>query len=292
MAYTTIIPTEALARRLDDPAVVIVDCRFTLTDPRAGYRAFLDGHIAGAVHADLDRDLAAPVTPNSGRHPLPDPDQLAATFGRLGIGTASQVVAYDDAGGALAARTWWLLRWLGHSAVAVLDGGYAAWQAAGLPTESGRADVAPQSFSGTPDDSMVVTTDEIVAALDEPGRVRLVDVRAAERFRGDSEPIDPVAGHVPGAVNLPFSMLLDGDGRFADAERLRAIIDDAAGVADAGTGTRLVAMCGSGVTACHLALAAKVAGIAEPLVYVGSWSEWIRDPARPIAGSGASAPPA
>jgi len=144
MAYTTIIPTEALARRLDDPAVVIVDCRFTLTDPRAGYRAFLDGHIAGAVHADLDRDLAAPVTPNSGRHPLPDPDQLAATFGRLGIGTASQVVAYDDAGGALAARTWWLLRWLGHDNVYVLDGGLSAWKEERRPLRQGVESRAPR----------------------------------------------------------------------------------------------------------------------------------------------------
>jgi thiosulfate/3-mercaptopyruvate sulfurtransferase len=255
----------------------IVDCRFDLTAPEKGYRDFLSGHIPGAVYAHLDRDLSGPIRHDSGRHPLPDPGGFAQALGRWGISNKSQVVAYDYANGAIAARLWWMLRWLGHADVAVLNGGMAAWTRAGGPMES--AEVRPPSahFTPHPDANSVLQTPDL---MDTSTGIRLIDARDRNRFQGLSEPIDAVAGHIPGAGNLPFSELLTADGQFLAAEVLRERL---LGVLGHAVEMPWAAMCGSGVTACHLALAAEIAGIALPRVYVGSWSEWIRDRSRPVA---------
>ncbi len=279
MPYTTLIDVPHLARLDSTPGVVLVDCRFDLADPMAGRRAWLAGHIPGAGFADLALDLSAPPGPASGRHPLPDPTRLAARLGELGIGNDSQVIAYDQSNGAFAARLWWLLRWLGHGSVAVLDGGFAAWCASGGAVQSGVAAVQPRRFTAA--GPQLATADSAaVAAAAARGDRLIVDARAPERFSGQVEPIDPVAGHVPGAVNAPFTGNLEPDGRFLPQARLHQRWSALLGqVAPRNT----IAMCGSGVTACHNLLALEVAGLGGAQLYPGSWSEWIRDPARPVA---------
>jgi thiosulfate/3-mercaptopyruvate sulfurtransferase len=274
-------------------ALVILDCRFDLTAPDAGGRAYLAGHIPTARYVDLNRDLSDPVSASSGRHPLPSPERLAARFEALGIRERSQVVVYDEVNGSFAARAWWLLRWLGHTRAAVLDGGMKAWRAAGGAIEAGATteaadsggpasappNSAPPSSSPRVDPQAVVGSDELAALMKEGHRL-LVDARAPERFAGAVEPIDPVAGHVPGAVNHPFSANLAGDGRFLPPEELeRRWRERLNGVSPADT----IAMCGSGVTACHNLLALEIAGLTGAKLYAGSWSEWIRDPKRPVA---------
>ncbi|MBX3702936.1 MAG: sulfurtransferase [Steroidobacteraceae bacterium] len=278
MPCTTLISTGALAGRLSDPDWLVADCRFELSDPTAGARAWREGHIPGAIHADLERDLSAPVTAATGRHPLPPVAQLEATFSRFGISGRTQVVAYDAGPGAYAARLWWILRWLGHDAVAVLDGGFAAWAAEGRAVTTAEPVRSPARFVARPRPQMLCAAGEIPAALAQ-GAV-LVDVRGAERFRGEVEPLDAVAGHVPGAVNLPYLENLGPDGRFRDATALGALWRARAGVAP---GSEVICMCGSGVTACQGLLALESAGIAGGRLYAGSWSEWIRDPTRPVA---------
>ena len=247
--------------------------------PEAGLEAYLKGHIPGARYADLNRDLSSPVTADSGRHPLPAPDVFAARLGELGIGDDTQVVAYDDANSSMAARLWWLLRWLGHEAVAVLDGGFKAWVAAGGAVESGEAAGPSARFTPRIDPGAVLTTAEVERALEE-GAALLVDARAAERFAGSVEPIDSVAGHVPGAVNHPFTANLGADGRFLPAAELeRRWRERLAGK----NPEAVIAMCGSGVTACHHLLSLEAAGLQGGRLYAGSWSEWIRDPRRPVA---------
>jgi len=279
MSYQTIVDAETLARHLDDAAWRIVDCRFDLGDAAAGAAAFERGHIPGAVYAHLDHDLSAPRTPWSGRHPLPDPAVLAATFGRLGIGAGVQVVACDETGGGYAARLWWLLRWLGHRDVAVLDGGIAAWRREHRALVATPTTVAPREFRGAPDADAALDADELAALLARR-EVVLLDARATERFEGRVEPLDPKAGHVPGAVSHPLSQNLGADGRFLDAKTLRARFSALLGSAPA---SAIVSMCGSGVTACHTLLALEIAGLEGARLYPGSWSEWCRDPARPIA---------
>ncbi|HEU0224415.1 MAG TPA: sulfurtransferase [Steroidobacteraceae bacterium] len=278
MAYTTLISTEALAGRLSDPDWLVADCRFELADPMAGARAWREGHIPGAIHADLEHDLSARVTPATGRHPLPPVDALEATFSRFGISGRTQVVAYDAGGGAYAARLWWMLRWLGHDAVAVLDGGFAAWLADGRPVTQEAVARAPARFVARPRPELLCAADEIPRALARGAA--LVDVRGEERFRGEVEPLDAVAGHVPGAVNLPYLENLGSDGRFRAPDELAALWRERAGVA---SGREVVCMCGSGVTACQGLLALASAGVAGGRLYAGSWSEWIRDPSRPVA---------
>jgi thiosulfate/3-mercaptopyruvate sulfurtransferase len=275
---TPLIDAAALSERLADPDWVVVDCRSTLLDPAAGPAAYARSHIPGARYADLDRDLSRRPGPGEGRHPLPSPSDFAARLGTWGVHAGSTVVAYDEASGAIAARLWWLLGWLGHDRRLVLDGGFAAWDAAGLPVET----LAPSWRAArfvprrTADESVVATAD--LPALQADGAL-LVDVRAAARYRGEQEPIDPVAGHVPGAVNRPGSLNLGPNGRFrAPAELAR----DFAELLDGRAPDQVIAMCGSGVTACQLLLALAVAGLAGGKLYAGSWSEWIRDPARPI----------
>lgn len=273
-----LIVAETLAGRGGE--TVIIDCRFDLADPGAGRRAYEAAHIPGAAYADLDRDLAARPGPETGRHPLPDPDTLAATFGRLGIGAGTRVVVYDGAGGGIAARCWWLLRWLGHDDVQLLDGGFAAWQAAGLPVEAGVRENAPVAFVPSPRHDRVLSTAALVDAIGRGESGFLVDARDRARYRGENEPIDPVAGHVPGALNLPFSDFLGADGRWCGPE---SRLETWRRALPGGVPAEFSVMCGSGVTACHLVLSAVEAGLPEPRLYVGSWSEWIRDPARPVA---------
>lgn len=277
MIYRTLIDVAATAAQLTNPDWVLIDCRFSLADPAAGQRAYLDDHLPGARYADLERDLSAPVTPATGRHPLPDPPSLARRFGEWGIGPETQVVVYDDVGGGFAARLWWSLRWLGHEAVAVLDGGIDAWRAAGHPLS--REEPQPLRTVFEPRVSEEVVTAASVERAQSEGRV-LIDARSAERFRGEQEPIDPVAGRIPGAVSAPTDGNLGPDGRFLAPERLRERFQALLDGADA---SAAVHYCGSGVTACHNLLAMEHAGLHGSRLYPGSWSEWIRDASRPVA---------
>lgn len=281
MHVDNLISCESLAANLQHLELRIVDCRFHLADTESGERAYHESHLPGAVYAHLDRDLSSPIGPLDGRHPLPDVDQFVSWLGRVGIGNDSQVVVYDDCGGSMAVRLWWMLRWLGHERVALLDGGWQAWTARGLPLSSSPSSVPATTFRGAENPQMVVTTEGLQSQLGAIGRqLLLIDVRAPERFRGEQEPVDPVAGHVPGAINLPLQHNLDSNGCFLNAEQLGALY---APTLKDHAPSDLVAMCGSGVTACHTLLALEIAGIHGGRLYVGSWSEWIRDPARPIA---------
>jgi len=277
--YSTLIAAADLATRLADPGWLIVDCRFDLSRPSAGEAAYAQGHIPGAVYAHLDRDLAAPITASSGRHPLPAAQEFARTLGRWGLTRETQVVAYDADTGAYAARLWWLLRWAGHRKAAVLDGGFKAWTSAGLPVTSEIRSRTPTQYAVNPDRDLWLDAAQVGANVGS-GQWRLLDARAPERFAGEVEPIDRVAGHVPGAVNHPFALDLGSDGRFLPPAELRARFDTSqTGIDDAHT----IAMCGSGVTACHLLLGLEIAGKPGAKLYAGSWSEWIRDPSRGIA---------
>lgn len=282
MALETLVDVGRLHAELDNPTWRIVDCRFDLADPARGEHDHAAGHIPGALYAHLDRDLSSPITPQTGRHPLPDRQRLIAWLGSRGIDASTQVVAYDASGGNMAVRLWWLLRWLGHTRVAVVDGGWQTWNAAGRPVETAPPPPPPAcTFEPGPAAAGVVTTTDIVRQLDRRGDdILLLDVRTGERFRGDAEPIDPVAGHIPGAVNLPLGDNLNPDGRFKSSDQLRAMYGGLLGRRDP---ARVAAMCGSGVTACHSLLAMEIAGLRGGLLYAGSWSEWIRDPARPVA---------
>jgi thiosulfate/3-mercaptopyruvate sulfurtransferase len=286
MAFNTLIDAHALFElsTSPDPNLVVLDCRFDLGDPQAGRRAYLNGHIPGAHFADLNTDLASAIGPETGRHPLPDPQAFAANLAAWGVHAASQVVVYDEVNGSFAARAWWLLRWVGHPTVAVLDGGFKAWLAAGGSTAAGEEGRAPHSLDPSPaparvDGGAVVDAAQVLSLLRDPKRL-LVDARAAERYAGSVEPIDAVAGHVAGAVNHPFAANLAADGRFLPPEQLRQ-----RWAAELGgrSPADVVAMCGSGVTACHNLLSLEVAGLHGAKLYAGSWSEWIRDPNRPIA---------
>jgi thiosulfate/3-mercaptopyruvate sulfurtransferase len=283
LRYDTLIEPAELAPLLDDPDVVVIDCRHELAQPDWGARAYAQAHIPGALFAHLDRDLSGPVTPRSGRHPLPTFESLARTAAAWGIDARVQVVAYDQGPGAYAARLWWLMRWAGHERVAVLNGGLAAWHAAGLPLTSEVRTRAARTFVPALALERALTTAEVESELARGG-IRLVDARGADRFAGQNESIDPVAGHVPGAVSHPFAGNLDAQGRFLPAAQLaQRWRETASGAAS----ESLVAMCGSGVTACHNLLALRIAGMPGARLYAGSWSEWIRDPARPVArGSG------
>ena len=273
----TLVDDADLAAHVDDPGWRVFDCRHLLTDPEAGSRAYAAGHLPGAFFLHLDRDLSGPTNGCNGRHPLPDPLHLAATLELVGVSAATQVVAYDDSGGMFASRLWWLLRWLGHDRVAVLDGGIDRWLANGRPlttdiprSSPGRMTVAQRDW--------VVSCDEVLADL-PIGRFCLVDARSPDRFRGENETLDRVGGHIPGARNRFFRDNLDGDGRFRPAPELRREFDALL----AGRSPREVVMsCGSGVTACHNLLAMEVAGLPGARLYAGSWSEWCSDPARPL----------
>jgi len=277
--FSTLISTAELAARLDDASFVIVDVRHDLAQPDSwGEAEYRRAHIPGARFAHMDRDLSAAKTGKNGRHPLPSVDSAAAFFGRLGIDASKQVIAYDQGPGTYAARLWWMLRWLGHRAVAVLDGGYAVWLREGRPVTAEVPSVVPASFTARPTTPPVEVA--AVAANLASAAMLLVDARGRERFRGDVEPIDKVAGHIPGSVNRPYTDNMTADGRFKPAAELRA---DFAAVMRDRAPTAVVHTCGSGVTACHNLLAMEHAGLAGTRLYAGSWSEWSADPARPIA---------
>lgn len=272
-----VISPSELAPRLADPALCVVDCRASLQDPAAGRAQYLKGHLLGARFADLLEDLSGPIEPGrTGRHPLPSVAALTHRFRTWGIGDSTLVVAYDDAGGAFAARLWWLLRWLGHEQAAVLDGGLGAWLAAGQLVTAEPPQPRLGNFAPRERPELLAFARSLTG---ESTARKLFDARAPERYRGDVEPIDPVAGHIPGAVNLPFAENLR-DGKFREPAELRVRFDSAlAGAAP----EEAVIYCGSGVTACHDVLAFELAGLPLPKLYAGSWSEWITDPTRPVA---------
>lgn len=281
MGFTTLIDTEALAARLDDPSWVVVDCRFDLADPAWGERVYAERHIRRAVYAHLDRDLSGVKTGRNGRHPLPEPAALAETLGRFGIDDRTQVVVYDQDSGMYASRLWWELRWLGHDLAAVLDGGFAKWVAEGKSTSDRREARSPRLFRARTRPAMVADIAE-VDALRTRADARVVDARAPERYRGETETVDRVAGHIPGAKNHFFKENLDAYGVFLPTAALQARLG---GVVGGVAAPQIVSYCGSGVTACHNLLALEHAGIKGAKLYPGSWSEWSSDPARPVAGS-------
>jgi thiosulfate/3-mercaptopyruvate sulfurtransferase len=276
---TTLVDIQTLARHLDDPKWVVVDCRFTLTDPAAGRRAYDAGHIPGARYAHLNDDLSAPITPTSGRHPLPNPATLSEKLGRWGVDHGTQVVVYDDSFGAMAARLWWLLRWLGHEQVALLDGGFPRWQRAQLPVTTDAPVIRPTQFHPTINNDLWVDSAQVEQATSHRDYL-ILDARAEERFRGEVEPLDMVAGHIPGAINAPFEDNLDLSSEFMSDEALR---EHYLALLGATPPENVIHMCGSGVTACHNILAMEHAGLSGVKLYAGSWSEWITDPNRPVA---------
>ncbi len=275
--FTTLIEPAALLAHLQDSNWVVMDCRFRLDDHSAGAELFKSGHIEGAWHADLEKELSGPPALCGGRHPLPSPERFAQTLSAWSIDNGSQVIAYDDVGGAFAARLWWLLRWLGHLPVAVLDGGFKAWCEAGFSVDLEYRPRKIKTFYPAVDDSRWLIADDLVSDL-EAGQIALIDARDPERFTGKTEPLDNKAGHVPGAVNLPFKGNLNEQGRFRDPAELRSRFQAAMRKPE-----YTVHMCGSGVTACHNILAMEHAGLHESILYAGSWSDWIENDARPIA---------
>ncbi len=281
MIRSTIITVSELISELGDPDLVIVDCRFSLEDTEQGRRNYLNSHIPGAVYAHLDEDLSSPVIPGkSGRHPLPSLEIFTETLSDWGISSSVQVVAYDDAGGALAAsRLWWLLQWVGHYAVAVLDGGWQEWLNSGGSVRTGLEERPSRLFIPRTRRRRLVETDEIVAKLDDPDLL-LIDSRAKERFTGEEEPIDPVAGHIPGAQLSPHLEVINAEGKFHAKDNLRQHFRALFGERSA---REAIFYCGSGVTAAQNILATAHAGLGDARLYAGSWSEWVTDPNHPVA---------
>ncbi|MDN0083049.1 sulfurtransferase [Crenobacter sp. SG2305] len=276
--YTTLISAEQLAA-LPPAQTVILDCRFKLTDPGWGQQVYDAGHLPGAHYLNLDYHLSGTKTGQNGRHPLPDGQRLAVVLGAFGITPSTQVVAYDDAGGLYASRAWWLLKWLGHDAIAVLDGGVAAWQANGGQLTADAPASHPTRFAPRSAICDSVDVDAVLANLSQNDFL-IVDARSQERFRGEGETMDPVGGHIPGAANRFFQDNLSGDGRFKPAEQLR---QEWLALLGGREPADVVHQCGSGVSACVNLLAMAHAGLAGSRLYPGSWSEWCSDPARPVA---------
>ena len=279
MNLTTLIDASSLAAQLNDANLVVCDCRHDLANYHAGREAYARAHIPGAHFLHLDEDLSGPKTGVNGRHPLPHPITFTLRLAALGIDNRKQVVAYDDAGGAIAARLWWMLRWVGHTRVAVLDGGFAAWVKAGLPVSTEAPVTEVSTHTPNPHPEMMVSATTVGAGLAKAA-LRVIDARSPDRFRGENETLDPVAGHIPGAVNRFFRNNLREDGRFKSPTDLRQEFIALLGGEDGGN---VVHQCGSGVTACHNLLAMEVAGLKGSRLYAGSWSEWVSDRARPVA---------
>lgn len=277
----TLISAANLATHLGAADVRVFDVRHDLTNHAAGREAYAAGHIPGARYLDHETELAAPRTGRNGRHPLPDRGQFGALMAAHGVTPETLVVAYDASGGMYAAHLWWMLRWLGHDRVAVLDGGWQAWQAAGLPTSTEAAAPVQAGAPVTPAAPLVGSVDA-QAVLDNIARpgFTVIDARAANRYRGEVEPMDPVAGHIPGALNRPNGQNLQADGRFKDAAQLR---QEFTALLDGRDPAAIVHQCGSGITACHNLLSMEIAGLAGSRLYPGSWSEWCSDPSRPVA---------
>ena len=278
MSYTTLVDVATLATHLGDQDWRVVDVRHQLSDVGYGERAYVESHIPGAVFLHCDRDLSGPLTGGNGRHPWPERDRLAAGLGEIGIGPQTQVVVYDDAQGMIAGRLWVLLRWLGHERVALLDGGLQAWQAAGGAMTALPPNLHAVVFKA--DEGVgPVTASDVLERLETPG-MRLVDARSPDRYRGENETIDPVGGHIPGAVNRFFRDNLQVDGRCKPAATLRA---EWLAVLAGALPEQVIHQCGSGVSACHNMLAMEIAGLPGSRLYAGSWSEWCADPGRPVA---------
>jgi thiosulfate/3-mercaptopyruvate sulfurtransferase len=277
--YTHLITAAQLAQSYLNPDWVLIDCRFDLANPDWGFQDYQRAHIPGAVYAHLDKDLSSPVTPHTGRHPLPSPQQFQHKLQEWGIQPASQVVVYDTTGGSYAGRLWWMMRFFNHPAVALLDGGFGKWVQSGYPTKDGIETRPPVTLEYTPSfqQDMLVDAQEVERIRQDPN-YRLIDARAPERFRGEIEPIDPVAGHIPGAVNRFHGQNLQTDGTLKPVDQLRKEFLDILGETPP---EQTVLYCGSGVTSCHHLIAMEAAGLPGAKLYIGSWSEWIRDPHRP-----------
>jgi len=278
VSFSTLISCEDLAEHLNEPGWRVFDCRHQLSDVGFGEKAYAGGHLPGALFMHLDRDLSSPMTGRNGRHPLPDPQLLADKLGAAGVSRETQVVVYDDAGGMVAGRLWWMLRWLGHDRVALLDGGINQWVKEGRPLSTDLPVTTATVFEVSQRD-WVISSAEVLANLDR-AEFCVVDARAPDRFRGENETLDPVGGHIPGARNRFFRDNLDADGCFRPAAELRReFLGLLAGIEPA----QAVMQCGSGVSACHNLLAMEIAGLHGAKLYAGSWSEWCADPARPVA---------
>lgn len=277
--WRTLVEAPALATRLGAPSLVVFDCRHDLANPEHGRAAYAAGRVPYARYLNLDQDLSGPKTGLNGRHPLPSREAFLALMRRHGVSDNTQVVAYDNAGGMYAARLWWMLRWVGHRAVAVLNGGFAAWRDAALPISTDPPLQTPEGTLSLRDGAAYIDVTQLLASLGN-NQLRIVDARAPDRFRGENETLDPVGGHIPGAVNRFFRDNLAADGRFKDAAQLatewQAVLGEHAP-------EQIVAQCGSGVTACHNLLALEIAGLPGARLYPGSWSEWCADPSRPLA---------
>jgi thiosulfate/3-mercaptopyruvate sulfurtransferase len=272
--FSTLIDANTLHQHTHDENWIVIDCRFDLADTKQGQAHYLQAHIPGAIYAHLDDDLSGPPVTDSGRHPLPTPVAMASLFSGWGVTPDSQVVAYDQGNGMLASRLWWMLRFMGHTAVCVLEGGWPTWQTAQFPTHSGIETRQPTSFSGTPNMAWLVQIDEV------PDLPLLIDSRDGARYRGEIEPIDPQPGHIPGAVNLFYQVHWTEDGRYRSPDVIRANLSAVLGRTPPEQATFY---CGSGVTACANLLAMAHAGMGNGRLYVGSWSEWSSDPKRPVA---------
>lgn len=277
--FTTLVDCSTLASHLSDPEWSLIDCRFDLADPAHGQRVYLEAHVAGARYADLDRDLSGEKNGTNGRHPLPSPDEMRERFGRLGIAPGQQVVAYDADTGMYASRLWWMLRYMGHDAVAVLDGGFARWTREDLPTHSGSEDWMPATFQGAPRELFAVSADQVETGLVDASRL-LVDARTPDRYRGIGETLDKVGGHIPGAASFFWQQNLTPDRTFKAAGELR---DGWQRFLGRHQPSSVVMYCGSGVTACANLLALEHAGLSGGRLYPGSWSEWSSDLSRPMA---------
>jgi thiosulfate/3-mercaptopyruvate sulfurtransferase len=277
--HTTIISSDDLAAHLGDSEWIICDCRHDLADYGYGRRAYQAAHIPGARFVHLDEDLSGPKTGLNGRHPLPHPLTFSLRLGALGIDHTKQVLAYDSSGGCYAARLWWMLRWVGHSKVAVLDGGWDAWTQSALPVTEDVPSFEPAAFTLRPKAGVSVDAAFIASHLKD-GAITVLDARSPDRFRGENETLDPVAGHIPGAVSRFFKLNLDANGRFKAPDALRKEFGESLGDHPP---QAAVHQCGSGVTACHNLLAMEYAGLGGSRLYPGSWSEWISDRSRPVA---------
>ena len=277
--YKTLIDPSTLSKHLHDPNWVVIDCRFDLANPEKGEEWYREAHIPGARYAHLDRHLSGPKTGTNGRHPLPDAETLCRTFAALGISNGKQVVAYDADSSMYAARLWWMLRWMGHDAVAVLDGGLARWQREGHPVRGGVESSTVGHFKGAPRPGWRLTVDEVAGLVGDRSRL-LVDSRTPERYRGIGETLDKVGGHIPGAANYFFQQNLAADKTFKDPDDLKTQWTP---VLEGRDPKDVVVYCGSGVTACHNLLALEHAGVQGVKIFPGSWSEWSADPSRPVA---------
>ena len=280
MTFRTLISTQELNRIYQNPDVVIFDCRFSLADTERGRNAWREGHIPRALYAHLDEDLSGEIIPGkTGRHPLPPEDDFARWLGDCGVDETIQVVAYDDMGGAIAARLWWMLRWMGHDAVAVLDGGLPAWTGEHFPLDDHAPTPVARSFRPSVRREMAVDMAEVMDKRNNPDYL-VLDARGADRYRGENENIDPVAGHIPGAISAPFSQNLGDSGRFLSPDELHQRFQP---MQEEASSRHTIVYCGSGVTAAHNILAMAHAGFGEALLYPGSWSEWITKSNNPIA---------